>query len=360
MKRLKDILDDKNILLKLKKEKKLSYEYLSRLFLSLHTYLKSGVSLVDAVDLLGSNEQYEKILTKISASIKKGDSLSNAMKDAGNFPEIAIFLIKTGEQSGNLSTCFERLSIYYDELSKIKNHIKSVSVYPLILVVSVIFLLIYINFYFIPSMGEIFAQDDIRLNSFSRLIILISSMLSRYPLESILVIISIIMIIFGGMQSFISQKNKTYLKSNIPIIGRLSLNNIWLNIFFSYSLMLESGVDIVTSSRLISSYVENDYVKEKLVYFTDNLTSGNSISSTLKNLKIRDMNIIYFLTLGEETGQIRENIDILKEMYIDKSQKDYKTLISMVQPALIFFITIILGITMFAVLIPMLDYSASL
>lgn len=350
MKKLRDLSD---------KNKNLSYEELNKFFMSLYTYVKSGVPILDAIYLF-SRDENNKYISIIEKNLENGHSISEAMEKTGVFPKISIFLIKAGDKSGRLDSSLLQLSNYYENLEKIKSHVQNVSIYPIILIVSIFMLLLYINFYFIPSMGEIFTNDDIDLNLFSTIVINISKTLNLYMIESLVVFFSVIILIFFIISSMMSEEKKTYFIINIPFFGQIYLNNIWLNILFSYSLMLDSGIDIIKSSELIGEYIGSKFLKNKIDNFKSKLTSGKSVTETIESLNLRDENILYFMSLGERTGNIKENIDVLKNMYIQKSEKDYKTFINFLQPFLIFVITIILGVTMFAVLIPMLDYASGL
>lgn len=351
MKKLRDLSD---------KRKKLSYEELNKFFITLYTYIKSGVPLVDAIELLSRDNKNKKYLIIVRDNLIKGNSVSQSIEETGVFPMISIFLIKAGETSGRLDQSLLQMAEYYGNLDKIKTYVKNVLIYPIILLVSVLFLILYINFHFIPSMEEIFVQDNLKLNLFSSIVIKISRFLNFYGKESLIIVSSFLILPFFIVTSFITEEQRVHFMINFPLFGNIYLNNIWLNIFFSYSLMFDSGVDIVTSSNLIGKYISNSFIKKKIDYFINNINSGKSISDTLKELKLKDENIIYFITLGERTGNIKENIDILKNMYVQKSEKDYKTLVNFLQPFLILVITFILGITMFAVLIPMLDYASDL
>ena len=71
----------------------------------------------------------------------------------------------------------------------------------------------------------------------------------------------------------------------------------------------------------------------------------------------RMTHIYYFVNLGEETGNIDQNLKVLSEMYSKKLNNDIKYIVQIMQPALIIFITVIVGGLMSGLILPMLDYS---
>ena len=121
--------------------------------------------------------------------------------------------------------------------------------------------------------------------------------------------------------------------------------------------MLSSGVDIIKSTDILYHQSKNKTVRVKLKIFLDNIREGNSISSSVKNMGIDDDDIYYFVNLGEETGNIDQNLKVLSEMYSKKLNNDIKYIVQIMQPALIIFITVIVGGLMSGLILPMLDYS---
>jgi len=90
--------------------------YLARICGNMNTMLSSGISVVKAVETSSTvvdSAIYEELLKNAAQSIKTGSSVSNAMVNEGEIPNIMIQMIKIGEETGELNNILETLSKFY-------------------------------------------------------------------------------------------------------------------------------------------------------------------------------------------------------------------------------------------------------
>lgn len=91
--------------------------------------LRNNVFITDSIDILSkitNNEIYKSILYKTINNIVKGDKISEAFKDHWAVPDVAYFMIVTGESTGELDNMMQKVSDYYQSLHKnVVNNLKS-------------------------------------------------------------------------------------------------------------------------------------------------------------------------------------------------------------------------------------------
>jgi len=91
--------------------------YLSRICGNMNTMLSSGISVVNAVETASTvvgSVVYEELLKNAAQAIKTGSSVSNALVNDGEIPNIMIQMIKIGEETGELNGILETLSKFYE------------------------------------------------------------------------------------------------------------------------------------------------------------------------------------------------------------------------------------------------------
>lgn len=100
--------------------------------------MEAGVNLSDALHIVTKvvkNRILVDALNQASESIIKQGKIAEYLKQTGLFPPIAIFLIKTGEDSGKLDTMLITVADYYDaELSDLADNLAA-TIGPIMLVV---------------------------------------------------------------------------------------------------------------------------------------------------------------------------------------------------------------------------------
>lgn len=80
--------------------------------------LRNNVFITDSMDILSkitNNEIYKEIMINTITNIAKGDKISESFKDHWAIPEVAYFMIVTGESTGELATMMSKVSSYYQE-----------------------------------------------------------------------------------------------------------------------------------------------------------------------------------------------------------------------------------------------------
>lgn len=91
--------------------------------------LRNNVFITDSIDILSkitNNEIYKSILYQTINNIVKGDKISEAFKDHWAVPDVAYFMIVTGESTGELDNMMQKVSDYYQGLHKnVVNNLKS-------------------------------------------------------------------------------------------------------------------------------------------------------------------------------------------------------------------------------------------
>lgn len=90
----------------------------SRFTRTLSTLMSSGIPLIQALEVVGkvvNNSIVKERLDNGIENIRKGVTLSKAVKDVGIFPPMVDSMIKIGEESGSLDDILYKTADFYDE-----------------------------------------------------------------------------------------------------------------------------------------------------------------------------------------------------------------------------------------------------
>ncbi len=80
------------------------------------TLTKNSVMLTDCMEILSkitSNEIYKDIMNRTIDNLIKGDKMSETFKDHWAVPDLAFYMILTGENTGELGSMLEKVGEYY-------------------------------------------------------------------------------------------------------------------------------------------------------------------------------------------------------------------------------------------------------
>jgi type IV pilus assembly protein PilC len=128
----------------------------SRTFASLQ---KNNVLLTDSIDILSkitNNEIYRELMLRTVNNLIKGNKMSETFTNHWAVPDIAKFMIVTGESTGELAEMLDKVADYYQKEEKntvasIKTFIEPVMIVGLAVVVGFILVAILIPMFDIYS-----------------------------------------------------------------------------------------------------------------------------------------------------------------------------------------------------------------
>ena len=104
----------------------------------LATYLRSGITLNEAVNILSEqmakNKNAQKVFKAICYELSLGESFSIALSKQGNyFPPLLINMIRAAEATGTLQETLDDMVKYYTEVNSTRKEMKSALTYPAVI-----------------------------------------------------------------------------------------------------------------------------------------------------------------------------------------------------------------------------------
>lgn len=114
--------------------------------------LKNNVFITDSIEILSkvtNNELYKDIMYNTISNIARGEKISESFKNQWIIPDVAYYMIVTGESTGELAAMMENVSNYYQEqhrsiVSNLKAFIEPIMITLLAVIVGVIILAVII------------------------------------------------------------------------------------------------------------------------------------------------------------------------------------------------------------------------
>lgn len=78
---------------------------------------KSGVGILECLDTargVAGNRSLAKSLDEARTNVEQGSTLTDALRDTGEFPDMVVRMVRVGEQAGSLDKALESVSAFYD------------------------------------------------------------------------------------------------------------------------------------------------------------------------------------------------------------------------------------------------------
>ena len=124
--------------------------------------LRNNVFITESIDILSkitNNEVYKEIMYNTIDNVVKGEKISTAFKDHWAIPDVAYYMIVTGESTGKLAEMMSKVSTYYQEMHRnlvnsLKSFIEPIMISGLAIVVGIILLAVIVPMFGIMNTLE--------------------------------------------------------------------------------------------------------------------------------------------------------------------------------------------------------------
>lgn len=325
----------------------------------LSTYLKSGIPLTEGVKILNKQMQnkrkYSKALKSVVYELTLGESFSKALEKQGSmFPALLINMIKAAEATGELEETLTDMADYYSEIEKTRRQMISAITYPTTLMIFAVGVITFILLYVIPQFIEIYKKANIEMDGLTSVVVSVSDFLTNnidYAALIIVLVCITIMILYKRIKAF--RREVQYILMHMPLIGNVMIYNELTIFTKTFASLLANNVFITDSMALLGKITNNEIYKEIMSDTIDNIVKGGKISTSFKDQWAVPEVAYYMIVTGESTGQLSEMMKKVSDYYAEMHRSIVTNLKSFIEPILIAFLAIVVGLIIFSVLIPM-------
>lgn len=323
----------------------------------LATMYKAGISLVEAVRILGEQTQgksFKKILVEVVEEMQRGTQFSVA---AGSHPSIFgtvfISMVRAGEASGNLDEMLERLAKFFEKEHNTKEKVKSAMIYPVIMGVMAIVVVTIMMIFVIPKFVANFEAMGIELPLPTKVVISISGWIQTYWF-----FVPVIMFMPSLLVKLIKKYPKgyyaiDYLKLKVPVFGELQHKQAIARFSRTFSSLFAAAIPMLQAMTIVAKVVDNVVIAKIIEESREGLRSGQSIAEPFRRTWLFPPMVVQMMATGEKSGSLDSMLEKVADFYENDVDTMADRLKSLLEPLMIVFLTLIVGGIVLSIMLPM-------
>lgn len=327
----------------------------------LSALLEAGLQVDRALSTLidvAEKEKFKEVIKDVLKTVQEGSYLSDALaKHPRVFSTFYVNMVRAGEAGGVLEAVLGRLGDFLESSQDLRDYIKSAMVYPVFLVfvggISIIILLTFV----IPKFSIIFSDMGQSIPLATRFLIGFSEILRTYWL--------IILGGFGAIYFFLRRYIKTtagrlrldQYKMNFPVGGGLIKNIEVARFARTLGTLTKSGVPILQALNLVNEIIGNQAIARSMGKIYERVKEGEMLAKPLGEAGIFPPLAIQMITVGEETGRLDEMLLRVAETYEKVVRNMVKRFISLLEPAMILAMGLVVGFIVISMLMAIFSMS---
>ena len=326
--------------------------------------LNTHVPLLECLDILKNQSFsgfFRKILEVIYDDVKGGMLLSEALdKHAKVFPDFFRSMTYVGEMSGKLDVVFNALADYYERDSSMRQKLKSAMAYPLVLLAMTFGIAIAMLMFIIPTMKDGLKDMDVPIEGITKVIYDMSDFVLEWWRIIVLVVMLIGILIFLFLMTEKGKYVRDVLLLKIPLLKTIQISTLTARFARAFALLLSSGTDLTDALDAVSVVLTNRYLKKHFSVAIDYVRHGMSLTNAFESVGLFPTMLTKMVTIGERTNSLDDVLTRSCEYFDAQLEASFSSFSSKIQPIMIAFMGIVVGVMFIAVYSPMLSIMGTL
>ena len=325
----------------------------------LATLIRSGIPLDEATATIARQSiksKIKKLLLGVRSKILEGHTLADGLRDYPHiFTEMYCATVAAGEQSGHLDVVLERLADYTEQRQQMQQRLKLALIYPVILTVMSILVVSGLLTYVVPEVVKVFSDTGQQLPFLTIALIAVSDFMQNWFIYMLLAMI----VAFALFKKFLQQpafkKRYHQFLLKLPVLGSLVLGGNSAQFSRTLSILAASGVPVLEAMRIAVKVMDNIPMREAVESASQQVSEGESLSSTLENSGYFNPMLINLIASGEATGQLEQMLERAAVNQERELETTMAMLMGLLEPLLIVLMGGVVLIIVLAILLPVLD-----
>lgn len=333
------------------KEKEDFYQYIS-------TLAGSGIQLPNILQLYTEEDlskRSKKVADELYGHVIKGEVLSNAMQKTGVFEPYEYYNVAIGEETGRINEVLISLKLYYENKIKQARKVRSVLVYPAVVLVISFVAVWFLMTYVVPLFVDVYKRFGGDLPSLTKFIIEASNFFGRYSWLMLLVVVALYFIRKLVKDSFAYRKYSDQLMLNMPIVGALVKQTYMARFCNSMALMLKSNITFLRSLEMTEKMMGFYPLQHIIPIISNDILKGGAVNEAFAKHPIFDKQMLTLIKVGEEVNRLDEMFEKLARNYEEGLNHNISIINTLIEPVIIIFLGGIIGFILIAMYLPLFN-----
>ena len=332
---------------------------------NLGSMLTAGLTVTRALSVIerqSKNPKLKNVITRINERINNGEQFYEALKEFPEvFSDLYVAMIKSGEESGNLSESLHTLSVQMERSSNLTKKIKGAMIYPAIVITVMVIIGILMMMYVMPQITSVFKGMDMDLPATTQFLIATSDFFAENSLLALAMMIGSVVGVVYFFKSTFGRRVSSWIIPRLPVIGTMAKETNSARTARTLSSLLNPGVDVIQAIEITEEVVQNVYYKQILRDARERVEKGTALSEVfIERTDLYPILVGEMIMVGEETGQISGMLNELAIFYETEVERKTKDLSTIIEPLLMVAIGAGVGFFALAMIAPIYSISDGL
>ena len=327
----------------------------------LATLLRAGMQLSLALTTLSKqteNKYLASVIEQIQNDVEQSSSLSQAMaKHPKAFSQVYTAIVEAAEEAGSLAETLHVLSQQLKAQASVHMRIKGALIYPIFLLVVSALVVGVLTTFVIPKFVDLFINANQKLPLPTMILVGIVNSFRGFWW---VLIIGTAAIMCSGIAALRVERIRLYVDGlllRLPIVGTLNRKLQIARFARTLGSLLNGGVRIVQAIKTTENITTNRAFARDIGNIQEAILKGVTFAGAIRNQQYFSEIATNMIAIGEDSGTLPEMLLEVAEMYDQDCESTISSVTSLLGPAMILVLGLIIGFVVMAILLPIFETS---
>lgn len=323
--------------------------------------VNAGMPLRESLESIAGDMDHptlRRVLQSVVMCLHQGESFSQAIE---RFPQyfdtLFVALVKAAEESGSLPETLEQLAGYMERSEKLARKIRSVTSYPIFILVFFIIVCAVMTLFVLPKFMESMRGLDVQLPRLTQVVFGVNEFVLRHWAWFAA---GIILPVFGVALYRRTPRGRRALDAlalKLPLFGICIRQSALARFCRNLGIMLRGGVGVTTAMDITSAISVNQVLVESLQKAKQRILGGERIAASLSQDKEIPRLVIRMIGVGEESGRLPEVLDKISSLYEEYVENRIVAATALFEPIVICLFGAVVLVLVMAIYLPIFTVS---
>lgn len=341
--------------------KKVRLKTLMGFYSQLADLLRAGVPVLRSLDVLAkqaSDPLLAEIVKDIHNDVSSGEPLADAMaKHPNAFNDLAIAMVRAGEQGGFLEDVLARIAIFVERQDELRNKLIGSMIYPAVLLFAGVTVVTSLMLFVVPKIRGF--METVDKPWVTDLLFATSDFMQERGLWVLGGLVVLIMVTLPIVRSEEGQLRMDRFKLRAPVLGKIVLMVAVCRFCRILGTMLHNGVPILQALRISKDSAGNRILAAEIEKASENVQRGESLASPLGACGLFPADIVDMIAVAEESNNLENVLVHIADSNEVRTGRQIDLGVRLLEPLMLLVMAVMVLIIAVALLVPILRMSAA-
>lgn len=321
--------------------------------------LHAGIPLADGVFLLAQEEPDKQaaLLNNLGHRLDAGALLSDAMEESDAFPNYVTGMVRIGERTGRMEEALNSLADYFEERQRTSKLLRSAVAYPSMILALMLAVIGVLLVKVLPVFDRVYASLGSRLTGAAAGLLQLGQLLEGalpWILALLVMLAALVLLLYK------SPRLRTQLQT---AFGDRWISRKFNNARFARAMAmgLGSGLTLEEALDLAQSLLSDvPRAAERCGICAARLKEGASLADAMAAAQLLPAAQSRMLALGLRGGNADQVMEKIADTLMEEAEEALEALISRVEPAMVMASSLLVGLILLTVMLPLMNILSSL